>query len=278
MSLRLLILAVLAVAALSIGPVCWLCSSDAASSPVIENMKVRGERLDAALGTAAAPPTAAETQTMPDTAPVLEEPAKEPSAAPVDPVSIEVDPEQEEQAQPGAQPAEGGDVSPHAPPPSYRPPGQDNKKVVPLADLRKRAKPGEALPIGFEHLANYVYKIPGYGEEEEIAKDQIPKDIKELNRTEVAIEGFMIPIQTKDGKIQEFALVRSLWGCCWGRPPSINEAIHVKMPEGEGASFTPNGPITVFGELEVGEVFEEGLLASIYRLNCEEIAVSSEYR
>ncbi len=274
MRLRLLILAVLAVAALTIGPVCWLCSSDAASSPVIENMKVRGERLDAALGTAAAPPTAAETQTMPDTAPVLEEPAKEASPAPVDPVSIEVDAEQEEQAQP----AEGGDVSPHTPPPSYRPPGQDNKKVVPLADLRKRTKPGEALPIGFEHLANYVYKIPGYGEEEEIAKDQIPKDIKELNRTEVAIEGFMIPIQTKDGKIQEFALVRSLWGCCWGRPPSINEAIHVKMPEGEGASFTPNGPITVFGELEVGEVFEEGLLASIYRLNCEEIAVSSEYR
>ena len=277
MSVRLLILAVAAVAVLSIGPVCWLCSSDAASSSVIENMKVRGERLDAGLAPAAAAETAGKTEVAPDAAPI-EEPAKETPAAPVDPLSIEVDPEQEEQVQPGAQPDAGGAASPHTPPAGFKPSGQGNEKVVPLADLRKQTKTGEALPIGFEHLANYVYKIPGYGEEEEIAKDQIPKDIKELNRTEVAIEGFMIPIQTKDGKIQEFALVRSLWGCCWGRPPSINEAIHVKMPEGKGAGFTPNGPITVFGDLEVGEVFEEGLLASIYRLNCEEIAVSSEYR
>ena len=274
MSIRLLILAVAAVAVLSIGPVCWLCSSDASGSSVIENMKVRGERLDAGIAPAAAPETAG---IAPDAAPI-DEPAKETPAAPVDPLSIEVDPEVEEQVQPGGQPEAGAGASPHTPPAGYEPAGQGNEKVVPLADLRKQAKAGEALPIGFEHLANYVYKIPGYGEEEEIQKDQIPKDIKELNGAEVSIEGFMIPIQTKDGKIQEFALVRSLWGCCWGRPPGINEAIHVKMPEGKGAGFTPNGPITVFGDLEVGEVFEEGLLASIYRLNCDEIAVSSEYR
>jgi len=134
----------------------------------------------------------------------------------------------------------------------------------------------EYVDLGFDKLTSYVYELPEPGTEQK--RDQIPASVKKLDGTKVSLKGFMIPLKTEGEDVIEFVLVRNQMACCFGMVPRINEWIHVRMAPGKAAPYALDIPITVFGKLEVGEVYENGYVMSVYRLECDRVVEPPIYR
>ena len=114
--------------------------------------------------------------------------------------------------------------------------------------------------LEFDTLKSWTY-IEG--------KTPIPAFIKALDKKDVEMVGFMMPLtEVKD--ITEFLLVPSLWGCCYGQPPAVNHIVVVRMPKGQTAKFF-NDVIRVRGRFNVGETKEGRYLVSLYVLTPESI-------
>ena len=137
------------------------------------------------------------------------------------------------------------------------------KPLPKLPDAPKPEGLADHKDITFDFVADYVYEFPEPGQP---ARDQIPQKIKDLAGKKVAIKGFMIPIRTEGEQVVEFILVRNQMACCYGAVPRMNEWVHVKMAEKCYAPYAIDIPITVFGTLEVGEVYEDGIVMSLYRM------------
>lgn len=128
----------------------------------------------------------------------------------------------------------------------------------------------ELLMVGFDRLAGfeYVEAEPGSADR---STDQIPREIRALDGREVGVRGFMLPIRMDGGLVREFLLMRDQSMCCFGVIPRINEWVAVTM-SGRGVRAMMDQPVTVFGTLRVGEVYEHGVLGGIYRMEGEELA------
>lgn len=139
----------------------------------------------------------------------------------------------------------------------------------------------EFEPVDFGLLAAFNYVPPGYetmvpgapppaADPSGKPKDQIPGFVRKLDAKKVSVTGFMLPTKFKDGKVTEFLLMKDQSGCCFGAMPRINEWIIVKMTNG-GIPPLMDVPLTLVGQLKVGEVFEEGYLSGIYQLAGEKL-------
>ena len=73
-------------------------------------------------------------------------------------------------------------------------------------------KPGETVELDIKQLGNFDYDISNGG--------NIPKDVIHLNGVKLRTHSFMIPLDQADN-ISEFALVPSLFSCCFGQPPQV---------------------------------------------------------
>ena len=82
-------------------------------------------------------------------------------------------------------------------------------------------------------------------------------------------KGFMLPGVDFEG-ITDFHMVRSLWGCCFGAPPRVNELILVRTPGGEGLRYTYN-TLEIVGKVEVKFELLDGLIEDLYRMQAESI-------
>ena len=91
-----------------------------------------------------------------------------------------------------------------------------------------------------------------------------PPFIQALQGKVVRIKGFMLP-DIEFEEISKFHLVRSLWGCCFGAPPRVNEMVRVNVPEDLRIDITYN-TLDVVGRLEVVFEMEDGLIEDPYRL------------
>ena len=151
---------------------------------------------------------------------------------------------------------------PEAPPPvpEVRPPG--------LEDFED---------LGFDKLGSYPYEVFELKEGVTL-KEQIPASVKELDRKKIAIKGFMLPYRNNGESVTEFILLRNQGLCCFGMVPRMNEWVHVTMAEGTGAPYAVDLPITVFGTLSVGEVYEKNVLMSLYRMEGTAVIVPPVYR
>jgi len=136
---------------------------------------------------------------------------------------------------------------------------------------------GEFTPVTFDKLASYVYVYPEMDPTKPL-KDQIPESIKKLANRKIAIQGFMIPVKLEGEEVVEFLLVRNQFACCYGVMPKMNEWIHGKMAPGKTAAFLMDIPITVFGTLGVGEVIEDGVVMSLYRIEADEVTKPPTFR
>lgn len=132
------------------------------------------------------------------------------------------------------------------------------------------------LDLTFDDLASYRYEYPEDGRTPK--KDQIPAKIQKLNDKKIAIKGFMIPLRNEGEDVVELVLVRNQNACCFGIVPAMNEWIHITMAPGKVAPYAIDIPITVFGKLEVGETYENGLLMSIYRMQSDRVVVPVIFR
>ena len=139
--------------------------------------------------------------------------------------------------------------------------------------------PPVCLPVAFSQLDRYAYDLDlaasprnaGYNlfcgrATQQHGKEQIPSEVRALNKNCIEIRGFMTPIDFKNGRTTKFILCKFDCNSCWAPMPKMNDWIFVRLKAGISAPFVRN--VSVRGVLEVGEEFDsDGELASIYRIN-----------
>jgi hypothetical protein len=125
-------------------------------------------------------------------------------------------------------------------------------------------KPGEELSMTIKELGNFDYDAEKGG--------NIPDDVKALSGSKIKVKGFMVPMDQADS-ITQFALVPSLFGCCYGQPPQIQHTIIVNCPKGKSVSYFPD-EIEVSGKLDVEEKKDDGFIVSIFEIECSSVKSS----
>lgn len=97
----------------------------------------------------------------------------------------------------------------------------------------------------------------------------IPKSVHDLNGKKVSIEGYIIPLNWDNDKVNEFLIARDPMGCCYGATPEIHQFVRVKMKP-PGISPTDFYVVRAHGVLKVGaDRSKGGGLGSIYRMDAE---------
>ncbi len=122
---------------------------------------------------------------------------------------------------------------------------------------------GDALyDVDIKALGNFEYDpVKGGG---------IPKDVTDLSGVHLRTRGFMVPLDQADN-ISEFALVPSLFACCFGQPPQLQHTIIVHCPAGKGVPYFPD-EIQVTGMLTVDEKREDGFIVSVFEIAATSVA------
>src|SRR5258706_1518912 len=121
-----------------------------------------------------------------------------------------------------------------------------------------RPKDGQTYEVAIKDLGNFEYDAEKGG--------NLPEDVKGLNGAQIRTHGFMIPLDQADN-ITEFALVPSLFACCFGQPPQVQHTIVVHTPKGKAVGYFPD-EIVVEGTLKVTEKKEDGLVVSVFEEDC----------
>lgn len=127
--------------------------------------------------------------------------------------------------------------------------------------VHKRPEDGESLEVSMKLLGNFEYDIEKGG--------NIPQDVRKLSGSKIKTTGFMIPIDQAD-KITQFALVPSLFACCFGQPPQVQHTILVKAPKGKAVAYYPD-ELVIEGILKVEETKEEGIVVNVFELECTSV-------
>ena len=137
--------------------------------------------------------------------------------------------------------------------------------------------------LGFDVLAGYPIPITlelGNNTNGAWADAQvnamIPANIRALDHREFSVDGFMIPAQFEKGKVVEFLLSRTPPACCYGGVPEIHEWIKVRVKP-PGVPPEVYNIVRAHGVLSVGAERLDGTLTSIYRLDADKVAVTSEH-
>jgi hypothetical protein len=140
-----------------------------------------------------------------------------------------------------------------------------------LKNSRIKELAREYKAMTFDELGKFYYYAPDPWEKpdkELLMTNKIPDQIKALSGKKVALNGFMMPIDQDAGGSKEFVLNGSYDMCGFGGPVAINQWVMVNY-SGAGRVPYTHLPMTVFGELEVGEDYRDGRLFSIYRMKAK---------
>jgi hypothetical protein len=138
--------------------------------------------------------------------------------------------------------------------------------ATPPVDSAKRTphpavKPGDVLDIAIKDLGNFDYDAE--------KGSPIPDDVKALNGCTIRLHGFMIPMDQAEN-ITQFALVPSLFSCCYGQPPQIQHTLVVHCPKGKAVSYYPD-EIIVEGKLKVDEKKDDGYIISVFEIDASSV-------
>ncbi len=100
--------------------------------------------------------------------------------------------------------------------------------------------------------------------------EQIPAEVKAFKEKAVALTGFTIPVDFKDGLVTDFMLLPNRMCCCFGVAPRINELVIVHTG-GRGVKAVQDVPMSVLGTFHAGAIRVEGYLIGIYQIDCERV-------
>jgi hypothetical protein len=136
-------------------------------------------------------------------------------------------------------------------------------QIETAADKRKKhqPKPNEIYATSIKELGNFDFDADKGG--------NIPEDVKKLTGTKVRLSGFMIPLDQADN-ISNFALVPSLFACCFGQAPQIQHQIIVHTPKGKAVPYFPD-EIVCEGTLTVAEKKDDGYIISVFDLDVSSV-------
>ena len=122
-------------------------------------------------------------------------------------------------------------------------------------------KSGEVLEMAIKDLGNFDFDAEN--------GSAIPDDVKALNGATVKLHGFMIPMDQAEN-ISKFALVPSLFNCCYGQPPQVQHTIVVTCPKGKAVNYYPD-EIIVQVKLTVDVVKDDGFIVSIFAIETSSV-------
>ena len=133
--------------------------------------------------------------------------------------------------------------------------------------------------VGFDKLAGFSLKLTeelvsgtnAAGANTEV-NALIPVDVRALDHRIVSVEGFMVPVEFEKENTVEFILAQAPFGCCYGTPPQIQELIKVRV-KSPGVLPILDKPARAHGTFHVGAEREDGILASIYRMDADTVTV-----
>lgn len=121
--------------------------------------------------------------------------------------------------------------------------------------------------VKFEDLSNFLCDPDNPDLPLKDRTCDIPDKVKSLDKTDITIQGYMIPLEGDDeGRIKTFVLVKDQMSCCFGGNPRLNAWIFVKMKDKKFAEYVDFVPITVSGHFEVGMSKLKGQVSCLYRL------------
>jgi len=126
-------------------------------------------------------------------------------------------------------------------------------------------------PITFKDIADWS----PYEQMQDDNSIEVPASVRKYDDQWVAVPGFMQPVRQKNRKVTRFMLMRNQALCCFGAAIGLNDWIDVTVP-GEPAELTMHLPITVLGKIDIGEVTEEGVTVSIFRMQCDKVLPPGE--
>jgi hypothetical protein len=120
--------------------------------------------------------------------------------------------------------------------------------------------------LSFSSLSGFEYH-PG------MSKTDLPADVRRAEGREVAIYGYMLPIDVNGDGVSRFLLNASYDMCMYGMTAGgPHQWVAVEMADGRRAPFT-HMPLVVFGTLDIGEQRQNGRVMSMYRLRADKVAV-----
>ncbi len=126
------------------------------------------------------------------------------------------------------------------------------------------AKDGYA-PISFAELSNFVYEADMNGVLS--PESSFPDEIAKLDKSKVAVSGYLMPIEFKGSKVSTLILVRNQLLCCFGEEPKLNEWVFVNVDPPVDASL--DVPVTMYGTFYASPDREEGQIISLYRMQAQ---------
>ncbi|HTB81928.1 MAG TPA: DUF3299 domain-containing protein [Opitutaceae bacterium] len=128
--------------------------------------------------------------------------------------------------------------------------------------------------VDFRHLASFAFAPPAPDAPPKSGSvEGIPQNVRALEGKHVCISGYLLPLSMDDHSnlVKEFLIIRSPMVCCYGVAPKPNEWVVVKM-KGQGIADTMDMPMNFYGTLHVGQIYEDGAFAGLYRLDGEKAA------
>jgi hypothetical protein len=130
------------------------------------------------------------------------------------------------------------------------------------------AKPqaGATVELPIKELGNFSYD-PSVG-------GNIPADVLQLDGCHFKTKGYMIPLDQAES-ISEFALVPSLFACCFGQPPQIQHTIVVHTPPAKAVNYFPD-ELVVEGTLHVKELRDGGFIVSIFQMDASSVKAAPQ--
>ena len=155
-------------------------------------------------------------------------------------------------------------------------PGKPGLKVAPT-DPAARAALAVDVPapsgregyvsMSFSQLSDFPYGTDEDGKL--LPGSKLPEHIRELNGQEVAVSGYVVPIEFREEKVSGLILVRNQLLCCYGEEPKLNEWVLVEVDP--PVDMVTDVPVTFFGEFEASPDEEEGMVISLYRMRASEM-------
>lgn len=157
---------------------------------------------------------------------------------------------------------------PGADPKSSTLPGSKTPDAAMAPETRKKhtaPKPGEVLEMSIKQLGNFEY--------DDQAGGGVPADVKQLSGCKIRLKGFMIPMDQAEN-ITQFALVPSLFACCFGQPPQLQHTVVVNCPKGKAVAYSPD-ELIVEGKLTVEEKRDDGYVISLFEISTDSVKVAA---
>ena len=136
------------------------------------------------------------------------------------------------------------------------------------------------LKLGFDRLAAFKFVPPNYDPVADAklappsGAEQIPTEVKGWSGKKAMITGFMLPTKMENGKATEFLIMANQMACCFGTVPNMNDWVVVRMPQ--GVPVIQDIPISFYGTLKVGAMYENGYMTGIYEMDAERMGEVKE--